>query len=76
VIDNGGTLQLIAGPGKVVLSLTHYDGNTYTYAPQPGIPDVPAPLTFTVGADGTATSVDIGGFDAPGSGLGVLNRTS
>ena len=58
------------------LPLTHYDGNTFTYAPQPGLPNVPAPLTFAVGADGTVTSVDIIGFDAPGSGLGVLNRVS
>lgn len=76
IVDNGGTLQLVAGPAKVTLDLTHLDGNTFTYAPQPGVPGVPAPLIFTVGADGIATSVDIGGFDAPGSGLGVLNRTS
>lgn len=76
VVEENGTLQLIAGPAKVKLPLTHYDGNTFTYAPQPGLPNVPAPLTFAVGADGTVTSVDIIGFDAPGSGLGVLNRVS
>lgn len=43
VVDTGGTLQLIAGPAEVTLPLTHYDGNTFTYAPQPGLPNVPVP---------------------------------
>lgn len=76
IVDDNGALQLIAGPARVTLPLTHFDGNTFTYAPQPGLPTVPAPLTFGVGADGTVTSVDIVGFDAPGAGLGVLDRVS
>jgi hypothetical protein len=52
--------------------MTHLDGDTFTITAYPELPDGSEPVTFTLGPDGTATALDVGEADGPGT--GVLTR--
>jgi hypothetical protein len=72
IVGDGATIALVEGPERVTFPLTHWDADTFTYAPVPENPGVRATVTFTIGPDGRAASINIGDFD--GAGLGTLNR--
>jgi hypothetical protein len=69
-VDGGPALVL--GPSRVVLPLTHLDGDTFTAAFFPEAPVDRTAVRFTV-ADGRAVRLDIGDNDGPGTGR--LTRT-
>jgi hypothetical protein len=72
VVAKDGGLALVEGPAKVTFPLTHWDADTFTYISSPELPKLRSPISFTIGADGKAASIDIG--DADGRGLGTLTR--
>jgi hypothetical protein len=41
--------------------MTHWSGDTFTIVDAPELPDIRVPMTFTVGPEGRATSLDVGG---------------
>ena len=68
-----GGLAIVEGPGKVTYPLTHFDGDSFTYAQAPELPDYLSKVTFTIGPDGTATAIDVSAWDELG--WGSLTRT-
>ena len=54
-------MALVAGPDRVTYPLTHWDADTFTYVPVQESPW--ATITFTIGPDGRASSIDIGDVD-------------
>ena len=72
VVADGAAMALVKGPDRVTYPLTHWDADTFTYVPVPENPELQATVTFTIGPDGRATSINIGDFD--GAGIGTLNR--
>jgi CubicO group peptidase (beta-lactamase class C family) len=72
VVQNAGGLALVKGPAKVTYPLQHWDGDKFVYVPDPELPHIHTSMTFTMGPDGLATSIDVGDTDGPGT--GTLNR--
>ena len=72
VIAQGDGLALVEGPAKMTYPMTHLDGDTFTVVRYPELPDGKDLVAFTMGSDGTASSMDIG--DGEGPGTGVLQR--
>ncbi|TCK31281.1 CubicO group peptidase (beta-lactamase class C family) [Ancylobacter aquaticus] len=69
----GGGLELRLGPdGAARFPLTHFNRDIFLYYPTPEMPDVPAAVRFTLGADGKAGALTIEDLD--GYGLGTLER--
>lgn len=69
VVAEGTGMALVQGPARVTSSLTHWDGDTFTFIGDPESPDIRAPLTFTVGPDGLASAITI-----PDPYFGTLQR--
>lgn len=66
-------LVLVLGPDGVTrYPLTHFDRDTFLYYTAPEMPDLPSPLTFQIGPDGTAVSMVADSLN--GEGLGTLTR--
>ena len=63
VVEMNGALTLLLGPQKQAFALKHYDRDLFLYYPVPELPNVPAVVSFTVGADQQATNVDIEGLE-------------
>ena len=61
-------LALVEGPAKQTYPMTHLDGDTFTVARYPELPDGKDLVVFTMGSDGTASSMDIGDGEGPGTG--------
>jgi hypothetical protein len=72
VIAQGAGLALDFGQPRNTYPLTHFDGDTFTFLLFPEEPNSPFPVVFTIGSDGTATSMDLGGIEGPD--VGVLQR--
>lgn len=64
-----GTLTMVRGPARVTSSLTHWDGDAFTFVPSAEVPDYRSRIAFTVTGD-RATALDLGGP----SGANVLPR--
>lgn len=75
-IETGGSgLVLVLGPdGKTRYPLTHFDRDTFLYYTAPEMPDLPSPLTFQIGPDGSAQSMVADSLN--GEGLGTLSRVA
>ncbi|MGI5128030.1 serine hydrolase [Pseudonocardia sp. CA-107938] len=65
-------LALIEGPAGHTYPLTHWSGDSFTMVESPELPDIRTQVTFTVGPDGRATSLDVGGQP----GVNVLTCTA
>lgn len=69
IVESGGGLSLIEGPGKMTFPLKHYDRDTFTFLPpgenSPGVSGV----TFAVGANGEATNVTVEYLNENGQGV-------
>jgi hypothetical protein len=72
VTDGPAGLSLVEGPAKVTFPLTHFDGNTFLEFPVAGEPHKPLAIEFTMGPDGKASAISLGGAD--GGGLETLTR--
>ncbi|HEX3444176.1 MAG TPA: serine hydrolase, partial [Chthoniobacterales bacterium] len=66
----GDDLLLLLGPEKkLTFLLKHFDRDVFSYQPVGEMASVPAGVTFTVGADGKASSVTIENLNATGQGI-------
>jgi len=74
VIAQGDGLALQFGPTRNTYPLTHFDGDTFSFVLLAEEPRTPAPVVFTMGSDGKATSMDIGDLEGTGADAGVLQR--
>ena len=72
VTSEAGELTLHLGPEDMAFALEPWNRDVFLYYPVPEAPDLPVSVTFSVGADGKATSVVID--DLNGDGQGVLTR--
>jgi CubicO group peptidase (beta-lactamase class C family) len=54
-------LTITEGPVGHTYPLTHWSGDSFTMVESPELPDIRTQVTFTVGPDGRATSLDVGG---------------
>lgn len=63
---NGLVLQ--AGPNKMEFPLKHWNRDVFLSYPSAEIPDMPSPVTFTIGPDGKATQLYIEALDSNGQG--------
>ncbi|MFL5664941.1 MAG: serine hydrolase [Ktedonobacteraceae bacterium] len=63
-----GGLVLEQGPKKTVFPMKHFDGNVFTYQPVGENAYGLSGVTFTIGADGKATSVVVENLDVYGQG--------
>ncbi|MBL8582598.1 MAG: DUF3471 domain-containing protein, partial [Rhizobiaceae bacterium] len=73
VATDGAGLTLVVGPGgKKTYPMTHFDRDIFLIYPDPEMADVPSPVTFSIGPDGSASSITIDNLNA--NGLGVLTR--
>jgi CubicO group peptidase (beta-lactamase class C family) len=70
--DPNGQLVIAEGPAGRAFPMTHWSGDSFTIVDAPELPDIRTELTFTVGPDGRATSLDVGGQP----GVNVLTCTS
>lgn len=61
VTAEDGQLVLHEGPGGRPFPLTHWSGDSFTIIESPELPDQRSKVTFTIGPDGRATSLDVGG---------------
>lgn len=75
VTGNGDALSMTMGPpaAPVTFALSDFDGDTFTFVTIGENATGNSGATFTVGADGTATSVTLSAYDA--TGLGTFTRT-
>ena len=78
VAPTGAGLSIGLGPDLQPFALAHFDGDTFTYQPVGENAYGPSGVTFSMGADGTATGllVDILNHDGEGNvtGLGQFTR--
>ena len=72
VAEDEGRLAMTLGPEPVVLLLTHWDGDTFSYEPTGENAVGISAVTFTMGPDGQATTVLVEFLDA--NGLGTFTR--
>jgi CubicO group peptidase (beta-lactamase class C family) len=70
--DPSGQLTITEGPALKAFPMTHWSGDTFTIVDAPTeLPDIRIPLTFTVGPDGHAATLDT----AAEPGVNVLTCT-
>jgi CubicO group peptidase (beta-lactamase class C family) len=69
VESSSGGLAIVQGPARVTYDLTPFDGDVFTYAHAPELPDYLSTVTFTMGPDGRATAIDVSVYDELGWGL-------
>ncbi|MGI8841106.1 MAG: serine hydrolase [Caulobacteraceae bacterium] len=69
VIDQGGRLALVEGPGKAAFPLTHYARDTFTYQTAGENAAGASGVTFTLDPDGKATSLTVENLNVDGDGV-------
>lgn len=62
-VSPGGDLVLQLGPKPMAFTLTHWDGDMFSYQPTGENALGITAVVFTIGSGGTATGVDIGNFN-------------
>ncbi len=74
VTSDGGALSMSMGPpdSPTKFVLTHFDGNAFTFDTIGENTTGTSGATFTLGPDGTATSVNLAAYDT--TGLGTFTR--
>lgn len=71
---DGDGLAIAMGPKPIVLPMSHWDRDTFTYTPVGEMTGGRYAITFTLGLDGAARQVWVENLDA--TGLGTLRRVS
>lgn len=71
VVEDGEHLAMILGPAGMQFPLAHYSRDVFTYLPPGENGGVIGAVTFTIGADGTASEVVIENLDLYGAGTFV-----
>ncbi len=66
IVEQGGGLSLVIGPKQLTYPLTHYDRDTFTFAPTGENARTISGLTFQVGLDQHATGLNIEALDVAG----------
>lgn len=61
-------LVMIQGPDRVRFPLKHLDGNKFTYAQAPELPDFQSVVTFDVGSGSRARAMNVSAYDEVGWG--------
>jgi len=68
IVEKNGGLVLLEGPHRVAFPLRHYDRDTFTYETQGENATGRSGVTFTVGANGTASTLLIEALNVRGEG--------
>jgi Domain of unknown function (DUF3471) len=68
VTETDRELRLLLGPEKRPFTLQHWDRDTFLYHPAEEAPAFPSPVSFSIGADGKASSVTIDNHNVDGQG--------
>jgi hypothetical protein len=75
VLEEGGGLVLRLGPdGRTTYKLRHFDRDIFIIHASPETPDVPSPLTFTIGPGRKADVLTLEELNAMGQ--GALRRVA
>ncbi len=69
IVDRGGRLAIVEGPGKTAFSLTHRDRDTFTYQTAGENAVGASGVTFTLGPDGKASTVTVENLNIHGNGV-------
>jgi CubicO group peptidase (beta-lactamase class C family) len=72
VVESAGGLQVVIGPARMTLPLTHWDGDDFSMVPQGENAVGPSLVTFAGSSPGATTSVRLEFLD--GEGLGTFTR--
>ncbi|GMA15229.1 serine hydrolase (plasmid) [Deinococcus metallilatus] len=68
IVERGGGLTLVIGPRQLQYPLTHYDRDVFTFAPTGESARTISGLTFQIGLDQKASSLNIESLDVAGQG--------
>lgn len=68
IVERGGGLTLVIGPKQQQYPLTHYDRDVFTFAPRGESARTISGLTFQVGLNQQASSLNIESLDVAGQG--------
>jgi len=69
IIEKGNGLAIVEGPRKLAFPLKHYDRDLFTYETEGENAVGTTGVTFTVGADGKATTVVVENLNLRGEGM-------
>jgi CubicO group peptidase (beta-lactamase class C family) len=69
IIEEGDGLAIIEGPHKLAFSLKHYDRDIFTYETEGENTTGATGVTFTIGADGKATTFVVENLNVRGEGM-------
>ncbi len=72
VREAGDGLEMVQGPAQVKFKLTHLDGDVFTYAQAPELPDFESTVTFSFGQGAQAREMEVSAYDEIG--WGTLRR--
>jgi CubicO group peptidase (beta-lactamase class C family) len=76
IIGQGGGLAIVEGPHRLTFALKHYDRDLFTYETEGENSVGTTGVTFTVGADGKATSFVVEYLNADGHGRFTRRTTN
>jgi CubicO group peptidase (beta-lactamase class C family) len=68
VVEKDGVLSMVQGPQNKTFPMKHYDRDTFTYEMEGENAAGASGVTFTIGADGTATQVLVENLNVRGEG--------
>jgi len=69
IIEEGDGLAIAEGPAKLIFPLNHYDRDIFTYKTEGENAAGATGVTFTIGADGKATTVVVENLNVRGEGI-------
>jgi CubicO group peptidase (beta-lactamase class C family) len=69
VVDRGGALAIVEGPGRMTFPLIHQNRDTFAYPTTGENASGPAGVTFAVGPDGRARSLTVSNLNDNGDGV-------
>ena len=68
IVEEGEGLAIVEGPRKLTFPLKHYDRDLFTYRTEGENAVGESGVTFTIGADGKATTVVVENLNVRGEG--------
>ena len=69
IIEEGDGLAIVEGPARLIFPLNHYDRDIFTYKTEGENAAGATGVTFTIGADGKATTVVVENLNVRGEGI-------